>query len=107
MPLSVTTVSKTGLQETHHFEKMIVVLPIDEYHTAKALRLEDLDDREPQLRRCEDGTVGRTAPDDPDGSKFGRYYTWEEAMTGLSGRRESLYLRSNRHRRHGQLLYAQ
>ena len=32
----------------------------------------------------EDGSVGRTAPDDPDGSKYGRYYTWAEAMTGLS-----------------------
>ena len=81
--ISVTTVSKTGLQETHHFEKMIVVLPIDEYHTAKRYGTKTW--MTVNLNYAgEDGTVGRTAPDDPDGTKYGRYYTWEEAMTGLS-----------------------
>ncbi|MGN0189952.1 MAG: PL29 family lyase N-terminal domain-containing protein, partial [Candidatus Cryptobacteroides sp.] len=32
----------------------------------------------------EDGTVGRTYPDDLDGASYGRYYTWREAMTGSS-----------------------
>lgn len=31
-----------------------------------------------------DGTVGRTYPGDDNGEKYGRYYTWEEAMTGSS-----------------------
>ena len=43
--ISVTTVSKTGLQETHHFAADRRV------PHGQALRLEDLDDREPQLRR--------------------------------------------------------
>ena len=31
----------------------------------------------------ESGNVGRTLSRDPDGSQFGRFYTWAEAMTGL------------------------
>lgn len=32
-----------------------------------------------------DGNLGKTRPDDPDGSKYGRYYLWGEAMTGNPG----------------------
>ncbi len=31
-----------------------------------------------------DGTVGRVYPGDENGEKYGRYYSWEEAMTGSS-----------------------
>lgn len=81
--ISVTTVSKTGIQETHNFGKMIVVLPIDEYHTAKRYGTKTWMTVNLNYAGA-DGTVGRTAPNDPDGSKYGRYYTWEEAITGLS-----------------------
>ena len=80
--ISVTTVSRTGLSETHRFEKMICVLPTDGYpakrYGTKTWMTVNLN------YAGEDGSVGRTAPDDPDGSKYGRYYTWAEAMTGLS-----------------------
>lgn len=80
--ITVTTVSKTGLSETHSFEKRICVLPIDGYpakrYGTKTWMTVNLN------YAGEDGSVGRTAPDDPDGSKYGRYYTWTEAMTGLS-----------------------
>ena len=104
--ISVTTVSKTGLQETHHFEKMIVVLPIDEYHTAK--RYGSKTWMTVNLNYAgEDGTVGRTAPDDPRRFEVRALLHLGGGHDGALGRRESLYLRSNRHRRHGQLLYAQ
>lgn len=35
-----------------------------------------------------DGKVGRVLADDPDGSKYGRFYTWAEAMTGKAGNKE-------------------
>lgn len=77
--ISVTTVSRTGLSETHRFEKMICVLPTDGYpakrYGTKTWMTVNLN------YAGEDGSVGRTAPDDPDGSKYGRYYTWAEAMT--------------------------
>lgn len=80
--ITVTTVSKTGLSETHSFEKMICVLPTDGYpakrYGTKTWMTVNLN------YAGEDGSVGRTAPDNPDGSKYGRYYTWTEAMTGLS-----------------------
>lgn len=80
--ISVTTVSKTGMSETHHFGKTICVLPLEGY-TAK--RYGNKTWMTVNLNYAgADGTVGRTAPDDPDGSKYGRYYTWAEAMTGHS-----------------------
>jgi len=32
-----------------------------------------------------DGKLGKVMTDDTDGSKYGRYYLWGEAMTGISG----------------------
>lgn len=79
--ITVTTTRITGVPEVFHFEKMICVLPTDGYpakrYGKKTWMMVNLN------YAGTDGSVGRTAPDDADGSKFGRYYTWAEAMTGF------------------------
>lgn len=80
--IMVTTVSKTGVNETHRFEKMLCVLPLDGYtakrYGNKTWMTVNLNDA------GEDGAVGQTLASDPNGVKYGRFYTWAEAMTGLS-----------------------
>ena len=75
------TVDKNGFEQTHSFEKLICVLPLEGYETKrygnKTWMTVNLN------YAGEDGNVGRTLARDPDGLQFGRFYTWAEAMTGL------------------------
>lgn len=37
------------------------------------------------LNNAGSGKLGKTHPDDPDGTRYGRFYSWGEAMTGRAG----------------------
>ena len=75
------TVDKNGFEQTYSFEKLICVLPLEGYTTK---RYGDKTWMTVNLNYAgESGNVGRTLSRDPDGSQFGRFYTWAEAMTGL------------------------
>lgn len=81
--VQLSIITKTGLSQAYNFGWRLCVLPIDNYHTAK--RYGDKTWMTVNLNYAgADGNVGKTAPDDPDGNLYGRYYTWTEAMTGSS-----------------------
>lgn len=79
--ITVKTIDRNGFEQTHAFEKLICVLPLKGYTTKrygnKTWMTVNLN------YAGENGNVGRTLGKDPDGTQFGRFYTWAEAMTGL------------------------
>lgn len=81
--VSVNVKTAIGLSQTFAFRYPVVVLPIDDHHSAKRFG-----DKVWMTRNLNyagaDGNVGIVRDDDPDGTRFGRYYTWDQAMTGLA-----------------------
>ncbi len=87
--ISVTILSKTGLETIYYLEKSIFVLPLEGYSTKrygnKVWMTENLN------YGGEDGSLGLTATDDEEGELFGRFYTWSEAMMGKAEENKYVY----------------
>lgn len=83
--ISVTITTRNGESGTYSFSKYLHILDgvTAKRFGQKAWTLTNLNNA------GTDGNLGVCHQDDADGSKYGRYYTWAEAMTGISGATES------------------
>ncbi len=79
--ISVTVTTLNGEKGTYSFGKYVHILDgvTAKRFGSKAWTLQNLNNA------GSDGNLGLLHADDADGSLYGRYYTWNEAMTGVSG----------------------
>lgn len=77
----VTITDTEGTSQEYSFNKYIHILDITKAkrYGKKAWMRQNLNNG------GENGKLGKLMPDDPTGEKYGRYYSWGEAMTGIPG----------------------